>query len=87
AAARGSVRYLGRIKIELGGLTAGSQFDQLNHALGAGVAQRNANGDVVQARQVSTRPEKVAVSLDELTRRRAARQTTERHAQRAALAP
>lgn len=35
---RGSVSYQGELEIEIGGLSAGSEFDQLNHVLGAGVA-------------------------------------------------
>ncbi len=35
---RGSVQYRGVLELEVGGTTAGSQFDQLRHALGAGIA-------------------------------------------------
>lgn len=41
------------------------------HARQLTISLRDENGDVVQARQVSTRPEKVTAFFDELTRRRA----------------
>jgi T5SS/PEP-CTERM-associated repeat protein len=39
AVSRGSVSYNGTLKIEIGGQTAGSEYDQLNHILGTGVAE------------------------------------------------
>jgi hypothetical protein len=39
AVSRGSVSYNGTLKVEIGGMTAGSEYDQLNHILGAGVAE------------------------------------------------
>lgn len=38
AVTRGSVIYAGSLEIELGGTTPGSEYDQLNHLLGAGTA-------------------------------------------------
>ena len=35
---RGSVSYNGTLEIEIGGASAGSDYDQLNHILGAGIA-------------------------------------------------
>ena len=35
---RGSVSYNGTLEIEIGGLSPGSDFDQLNHILGSGIA-------------------------------------------------
>ena len=44
---RGSVAYNGRLEIEIGGLNAGSEFDQVNHILGAGAAQLGGELDVL----------------------------------------
>ena len=35
----GSAEYDGTLEIEIGGLTAGNEYDQLNHILGSGIAQ------------------------------------------------
>jgi hypothetical protein len=43
---RGSVSYNGSLEIEIGGPTPGSEFDQLNHILGAGVADLGGALDV-----------------------------------------
>lgn len=44
---RGSVSYNGTLEIEIGGLSPGSGFDQLNHILGAGVADLGGTLDVL----------------------------------------
>ncbi|GAF69308.1 unnamed protein product, partial [marine sediment metagenome] len=44
---RGSVSYNGTLEIELGGTTPGSGYDQLNHILGAGIADLGGTLDVV----------------------------------------
>ncbi len=41
------------------------------HARQITISLRNESGDVIQARQVSTRPEKIAAFFDDLTRKRA----------------
>jgi hypothetical protein len=43
---RGSVSYNGTLEIELGGLNAGGEFDQLNHILGSGIADLGGTLDV-----------------------------------------
>ncbi|TWU28477.1 hypothetical protein [Bythopirellula polymerisocia] len=43
---RGSVSYNGTLEIEIGGLNPGSDFDQLNHILGAGIADLGGRLDV-----------------------------------------
>lgn len=43
---RGSVSYNGTLEIELGGTSPGSGFDQLNHILGAGIADLGGTLDV-----------------------------------------
>ncbi len=39
SASLGSAEYAGTLEIEIGGLTAGNEYDQLNHTLGNAVAQ------------------------------------------------
>jgi hypothetical protein len=43
---RGSVVYDGTLEIEIGGTTPGSDYDQLNHILGAGIAELGGTLDV-----------------------------------------
>ena len=43
---RGSVSYNGMLEIEIGGTSPGSGFDQLNHILGAGIADLGSTLDV-----------------------------------------
>ncbi|MCH7751899.1 MAG: hypothetical protein IH898_07065 [Planctomycetes bacterium] len=44
---RGSVSYNGTLEIEIGGTTPGSGYDQLNHILGAGIAELGGTLDVL----------------------------------------
>jgi hypothetical protein len=44
---RGSISYNGTLEIELGGTTPGSGYDQLNHILGAGIADLGGTLDVL----------------------------------------
>lgn len=46
AVVRGSVTYDGTLEIEVGGTTPGSDYDQLNHILGAGIADLGGMLDV-----------------------------------------
>jgi len=46
AVIRGSVDYEGTLEIEIGGTSPGSGFDQLNHILGAGIADLGGTLDV-----------------------------------------
>ena len=46
AVTRGSVAYNGTLEIEIGGTSPGSEFDQLNHILGAGLADLGGTLDV-----------------------------------------
>ncbi len=42
----GSIKYGGTLDIEIGGYTPGSEYDQLNHTLGSGVAELGGTLDV-----------------------------------------
>ena len=70
AVTRGSVRYQGVLEIELEGLTAGSGFDQINHTLGAGVAQLGGTLDVKLARGFRPFPRRHLSILDGQRRRK-----------------